>query len=196
MRNLPNRAIRTGRGGRCRIKLGKPGEALHREAVNSGEVSRRLRQDRCRRRVAPLDAPCRCAKSGAVPSRVSAAMPARGARPPPRAAQCRRRAVPLDVPAAAAGPLPVVRSAARPSTPARWRVAPGSSPASPARRSTASLLIPATCRAPRHAALPRRDRCRWCDRPPARGIVSATGGLGSGIKHYRSQSGMIGSPSP
>jgi hypothetical protein len=54
------------------------------------------------------------------------------------------------------------RSAARPSMPAWWRAAPGSSPA---RRSPASLLIPATCRAPRHAVLPRQDRCRWGDRP-------------------------------
>src|ERR1700686_2287648 len=37
-------------------------------------------------------------------------------------------------PTAAPGPLPVARSAARPSMPARWRAAPGSRPASPARR--------------------------------------------------------------
>ena len=84
------------------VKLGEPGEALRRG---------------CRRRAAPLDVPCRCARpmlaarsaeavdagmvaSGAGSSRASPAMPARGRRQhharrawrgaPPRAAQCRR----------------------------------------------------------------------------------------------------------
>jgi hypothetical protein len=64
--------------------------------------------------------------------------------------------------AAAPGPMPVVRSAARLLMPARWRPAQGSSPA---RRSTASRSMPATWRAPRRAAA--QDRCRWRDRPRA-----------------------------
>jgi hypothetical protein len=67
--------------------------------------------------------------------------------------------------AAAPEPMPVVRSAARPSMPARWRAAPASSPATPARLSTASRSMPATCRAPQRAVPLRRDRCRWRDRP-------------------------------
>jgi hypothetical protein len=47
-----------------------------------------------------------------------------------------------SVRAAATEPMPMVRSAARPSMPAWWRAAPESRPASPARRSTASRSMP------------------------------------------------------
>jgi hypothetical protein len=66
--------------------------------------------------------------------------------------------------AAAPGPMPVARSAARPSMPARWRAAPRSSPASPAGRSTRAARCRRRAGASRRAMPLRRDRCRWRDR--------------------------------
>jgi hypothetical protein len=91
--------------------------------------------------------------------------------------------VPLECPAAAPGPMPVVRSAARPSMPARWRAAPGSSPASPARRSAANRSMADD--------VPCRSTCRP---RPVLAAADRCGVFGIGNKHYRSLGSSISQP--
>jgi hypothetical protein len=117
------------------IKPGEPGEALKREPLDSGDVSRPrravpLRQDRCRWRDRP---------------------------PGPR-------------------------------MPARWRAAPASSRASPARRSTAK-------REALDAVPLRRDRCRWRDQPrgPRHAVRCGKTDAGSALGREALDTGMMAS---
>jgi len=152
----------------ARIKPGKPGEALYREA----------RAARCRPRAAvPLDmrcpSTCPAAAPGPMPVARSAARPL-DAGAVANGSPARRSTASRPMPATGRSPRlapPLRRDGCRwcdrprgPRLPARWRAAPASSPASPARRSTASRSMPATCRAPRRA--------------PARAGTDAGGAIG------------------
>jgi hypothetical protein len=131
----------------------KPGEALQSDA----------RGTRCRRRAAPLDAPCRCAgtDAGGPAGREArdAGMVASGAASSP-ASPARRSTASHSMPptcrAAAPGPMPVARSAASPLIPARGERRRDQGRQSVARLSTCPAAapgpMPATCRSPRGTA--------------------------------------------
>ena len=108
------------------------------------------------------------ARSAAKPS--TAGTVASGARIKPgerstakrEALECRAVPRPLTCRAAAPGPMPVARSAARPSMPARWRAGAKIKPGEALHREAldaGDVPCPSTC----HAA--GQDRCRWGDRP-------------------------------
>jgi hypothetical protein len=128
---------RHGRRPARRLTGGKPASRKPLRQSRFGAPRAAARAAQCRRRAALLDVPCRCAGTdagGAIGREaLDAATVASGAsiKPGEPGEALHREALDAgDVPrsstcrAAAPGSMPVVRSAATPSMPARWRAAP------------------------------------------------------------------------